>query len=131
MTSSVEQLVSKEQIQAKLKALAEEISSNLSQLEGLQRKEVLSDFVSDLFLSVAKQDQQEVRRQRQADGIAAAKARGVRFGPSRKPLPEDFDEYYEAWRDGRMTLSQAAESCGMTRATFTRAIERMKESCSA
>ena len=93
MTSSVEQLVSKEQIQAKLKALAEEISTNLSQLEGLQRKEVLSDFVSDLFLSVAKQDQQEVRRQRQADGIAAAKARGVRFGPSRKPLPEDFDEY--------------------------------------
>ena len=66
MTSSVEQLVSKEQIQAKLKALAEEISSNLSQLEGLQRKEVLSDFVSDLFLSVAKQDQQEVRRQRRA-----------------------------------------------------------------
>lgn len=131
MAPSVKQEAGKEQVQARLKALAEEIAINLSQLEGLQRKEVLSDFVSDLFLSVAKQDQQEVRRRRQADGIAAAKARGVRFGPSRKPLPEDFDEYYEAWRDGRMTLSQAAQACGMTRTTFTQTIERRKENCSA
>lgn len=131
MAPSVKQEAGKEQVQARLKALAEEIAINLSQLEGLQRKEVLSDFVSDLFLSVAKQDQQEVRRRRQVDGIAAAKAQGVRFGPSRKPLPEDFDEYYEAWRDGRMTLSQAAQACGMMRTTFMRTIERRKENCSA
>ena len=81
---------------------------------------------------MAKQDQQAVRRQKQAEGIAAAKARGVRFGPSRKPLPENFSENYRAWQSGEMTLTQAAETCGMTRASFYRAVDRMKqlEGCS-
>ena len=125
--------VDKQEMQARLKELAEEISQSLARLEGGQGKELLSDFVSDLFLSMARQDQQEFRRQKQAEGIAAAKARGVRFGPSRKPLPENFSEYYQAWRNGKMTLTQAAETCGMTRASFYRAIDRMKqmEECSA
>ena len=68
------------QVQEKLRLLAEEITEDLSRLESAQSKELLSDFVSELFLSMAKQDQQAVRRQKQAEGIAAAKARGVRFG---------------------------------------------------
>lgn len=127
MTSGAQRAGGKEQLQAKLKTLAEEVSADLSQLDGVQRKEVLSDFVSDLFLHMVEQDQREVRRQKQAEGIAAAKARGVRFGTSRKPLPENFLTCYEEWQGGGVTLSQAAKSCGMTRTTFTRAVKRMKE----
>lgn len=117
----------KDQLEAKLKELTEEISDDLSHLDSTQRKELLSGFVTELFLKMAKQDQQEVRRQKQAEGIAAAKERGVRFGPSRKPLPKGFEKYYRAWQEGEMTASQAAATCGMTRASFYRAIDRMKE----
>ena len=111
-----ERTLDRGQVQEKLRLLAEEIMEDLSRLESAQSKELLSDFVSELFLSMAKQDQQAVRRQKQAEGIAAAKARGVRFGQS-----------------GEMTLTQAAETCGMTRASFYRAVDRMKqlEGCSA
>ena len=128
-----ERTLDRGQVQEKLRLLAEEITEDLSRLESAQSKELLSDFVSELFLSMAKQDQQAVRRQKQAEGIAAAKARGVRFGPSRKPLPENFAACYEAWQRGQMTLTQAAETCGMTRSAFYRAIDRMKElnSCPA
>ena len=54
----------KELLQAKLKELAEEISEDLSALEAEQGKELLSDFVSDLFLAAAKRRQQQERRQR-------------------------------------------------------------------
>ena len=128
-----ERTLDRGQVQEKLRLLAEEITEDLSRLESAQSKELLSDFVSELFLSMAKQDQQAVRRQKQAEGMAAAKARGVRFGPSRKPLPENFSENYRAWQSGEMTLTQAAETCGMTRASFYRAVDRMKqlEGCSA
>ena len=128
-----ERTLDRGQVQEKLRLLAEEITEDLSRLESAQSKELLSDFVSELFLSMAKQDQQAVRRQKQAEGIAAAKARGVRFGPSRKPLPENFAACYEAWQRGQMTLTQAAETCGITRSAFYRAIDRMKElnSCPA
>ena len=122
-----ERTLDRGQVQEKLRLLAEEITEDLSRLESAQSKELLSDFVSELFLSMAKQDQQAVRRQKQAEGIAAAKARGVRFGPSRKPLPENFSENYRAWQSGKMTLTQAAETCGMTRASFYRAVDRMKQ----
>ena len=115
-----ERTLDRGQVQEKLRLLAEEITEDLSRLESAQSKELLSDFVSELFLSMAKQDQQAVRR-------------GVRFGPSRKPLPENFSENYRAWQSGEMTLTQAAETCGMTRASFYRAVDRMKqlEGCSA
>ena len=96
-----ERTLDRGQVQEKLRLLAEEITEDLSRLESAQSKELLSDFVSELFLSMAKQDQQAVRRQKQAEGIAAAKARGVRFGPSRKPLPENFSETTGPGRAGR------------------------------
>lgn len=108
----------KEQLQEKLKVLAAEISSDLSTLEASQSKELLSDFVSDLFLAVTERQRREERRQKQADGIAAAKAKGVRFGRTRKPVPDNFDEIHQAWRDGELTLQKAADMCGLSRGTF-------------
>ena len=121
------------QLKARLDELVEEISADLAQVESAQRKELLSDFVSDLFLSMAKQDQQDLRRQKQAEGIAAAKAKGVHFGRSAKPLPDNFDACYEAWLNGQLTQAQAAERCGISRTAFYRAVNRMKEAegCSA
>ena len=86
--------------------------------EEAHSKELLGDFVSDLFVALAEQRRREERRQKQAEGIAAAKAKGVRFGRTAKPLPENFDQLHRAWRSGEMTLSQAAEACGLVRGTF-------------
>ena len=114
----VKQTPDTEQLQARLKELAIEISSDLSELEEEQGKALLSDFVSDLFLTAAKQRQQRDRRQKQASGIAAAKAKGVRFGRPAKPLPGNFDEVRQSWRRGELTLTQAANTCGLPESTF-------------
>lgn len=111
---------------SKLKSMAEEISADLAQIDSCQSKELLSDFVSELFFNVAKQNQREYRRRKQAEGIAAAKARGVRFGPSRKPLPDNFSKCYEAWKNGQLTQTQAAEICGISRTAFYREVNRLK-----
>ena len=67
-------------------------------------------------------------RQRQAEGIAAAKARGVRFGPDRIPMPEDFEELALDWWYGRVSAVQAGKALGISRFTFTR---RAEEWCEA
>lgn len=118
-------------LQAELQELAREIVSNLSELESTQGKALLDSFVSELFASAAKQEQREVRRKRQAEGIAAAKAKGVRFGPQPRNLPENFEELRQAWRDGEMPLTLAAKLCGIPRTTFYDAAVRaeMSEKC--
>ena len=57
-------------------------------------------------------------RQRQAEGIAAAKARGVRFGRPPRPLPEGYHSAYRRWKAGTITGSAAAKECGMPLSTF-------------
>lgn len=116
--ASISQEADKKMLQVKLKALAQEISSDLSALEPVESKELLSDFVSELFLAAAKENQRKERRQKQAEGIAAAKARGVRFGRTGKPIPDNFDEIYHAWREGTLSLRKAADACGLARGTF-------------
>lgn len=125
--SSIATKTGDEGLQGHLRRLAQEVMSEILELDPSHSKELLGVFVSELFLSVAEQERREMRRQKQAEGIAAAKARGVRFGVQRKPLPANFDEYYEAWLDGRMSAVQASAACGMTRHTFSRAAHEKKE----
>ena len=69
-------------------------------------KDLLGTFISDLVLSVlsyAAELERDHIRSRQAEGIAAAKARGVRFGRPVKNLPDNFDELYTAWRRGELS----------------------------
>ncbi len=106
------------QIQTELRQLAQEIAASLSDLDAASGRALVSDFVSELFFQLAEQQRREDRRQKQAQGIAAAKARGVRFGRAAKPVPDGFDQLHRAWREGRISLKKAAESCGMTRGTF-------------
>lgn len=116
-----------EELQAKLKELTAEIVSDLSALDAAHSKELLGDFVSDLFVALAEQRRREERRQKQAEGIAAAKAKGVRFGRPAAPLPDNFDQLRQAWRSGQMSLQQAASACGMAKATFYNAALRREE----
>lgn len=118
---------SEEKIRMRLQDLARDIISELSESAPEQCKELLSDFVSELFLTNAEQNLREERRQRQAEGIAAARARGVQFGRRKTPLPEDFDELHRAFRNGKLTLLQAAEACDMTRSTFYNAVLRKEQ----
>lgn len=57
-------------------------------------------------------------RQRQAEGIAATKARGVKFGRPPKPLPDNFYEVYKAWKNKKLTQKEAAKACNMAETTF-------------
>ena len=112
----------------KLRNLALEIVTELSTMDPSGDEGVLDTFVSELVLSAADQRRKRERRQHQMECIAAAKARGVRFGAAKKPLPENFLQYYKAWQDGEMTVTQAANACGISRRAFYRAIDRVKES---
>ena len=77
----------------------------------------LSDIVPQVLSFVAENERVNIR-QRQAEGIAAAKARGVRFGRPPWPLPENFHSAYQRWKAKKITGTAAAKECGMTLATF-------------
>ena len=78
---------------------------------------LMSDIVLALLSYVAENERVNIR-QRQAEGIAAAKARGVKFGRLQVPLPENFDEVCKQWREKKLTLKQAAKACGLAESTF-------------
>ena len=78
---------------------------------------LLSDIVLQVLSFVAENERMNIR-QRQAEGIAAAKARGVRFGRPPKPLPENFHGLYQQWKNGKITGTAGAKLCGMPLSTF-------------
>lgn len=90
-------------------------------LDTRREKNLLGTFISDLVLAllsyVAENERANIR-QRQAEGIAAAKARGVHFGRRPKPLPENFYEIYQQWKMRKISVSEAARQCGMPQTTF-------------
>lgn len=84
-------------------------------------KDLMGTFLSDIVLQilsfVAENERMNIR-QRQAEGIAAAKAKGVRFGRPPLPLPKNFHEIHASWRERKITLKEAAQACGMPVGTF-------------
>ena len=90
-------------------------------LDTRREKNLLGTFISDLvlaLLSYVAENERNNRRQRQAEGIAAAKARGVHFGRRPNPLPDNFYEVYQQWKTKKITISKAAKQCGMPQTTF-------------
>ena len=90
-------------------------------LDTRRGKDLLGTFLSDIVLQVLSfvaENERATIRQRQAEGIAAAKAKGVRFGRIPKPLPENFHAVYQRWKSGEITGTAAAEACGMPLSTF-------------
>ncbi|MCM1217692.1 MAG: recombinase family protein [Lachnospiraceae bacterium] len=80
---------------------------------------LISDLVLQILAYVAETERTFIR-QRQAEGIAAAKLRGVQFGCQRIEVPEGFEEYCRMWNDGKISSRKAAEALGMKHTTFYR-----------
>lgn len=92
-------------------------------LDTRQGKDLTGALISDIvlqLLSYVAQTEREFIRQRQAEGIAAAKARGVRFGRRPKEKPENYSIVYSAWKAGKLSARKAAEQLGINHRTFLR-----------
>ncbi len=90
-------------------------------LDTRRGKDLMGTFLSDIVLQVLSfvaENERENIRQRQAEGIAAAKARGVSFGRPPRPRPENFPEVLARWHAGQITGAQAARECGLPLSTF-------------
>lgn len=90
-------------------------------LDTRREKNLLGTLISDLvlaLLSYVAESEYRTIHQRQAEGIAAAKARGVHFGRMPKPLPANFNDVCQRWRHKKISVSQAAKECGMPQTTF-------------
>ena len=90
-------------------------------LDTRRGKDLMGTFLSDIVLQVLSfvaENERTNIKQRQAEGIAAAKAKGVKFGRPPLPLPDNFYEIHKAWRSKKLTLKEAANACNMPVGTF-------------
>lgn len=90
-------------------------------LDTRRGKDLMGTFLSDVvlqILSFVAENERSNIKQRQAEGIAIAKAKGVKFGRPPKPLPDNFDEAYRKWKRKKITGVKAAEMCKMPVSTF-------------
>ena len=100
-------------------------------LDTRQGRDLTGTLIADIvlqLLSYVAQTERENIRQRQAEGIAAAKERGVQFGRKRNELPEDFPYFAQLWQEGGISSRCAAKELGIPYKTFQR---RAKELCAA
>ena len=103
-------------------------------LDTRREKNLIGTFISDIVLSLLSYVAENERiniKQRQAEGIAAAKARGVKFGRPTLPIPDNFKQMHEEWRAGKITIKEAANACNMCPKTFySKAVKIEKSNCS-
>ena len=93
-------------------------------------KDLMGTFIADLVLQilsfVAENERANIKK-RQEQGIAAAKARGVRFGRPEKPVPGDFPEIVRKWECQELDIGGVLKLCGMSDATFYRRLKEFRE----
>ena len=99
-------------------------------LDTRREKNLLGTLISDIVLAllsyVAENERMNIK-QRQAEGIAAAKARGVKFGRPPLRLPDNFHQVHKEWREGKMSVTQEAKACGLPQSTFFRKAKEYEE----
>lgn len=98
-------------------------------LDTTRSKDLLGTFIADLvlqLLSFVSENERMNIRQRQAEGIAAAKKRGVKFGRPPIPVPDNYQENYELWKNKKISARQAAENCGFSVVTFYRMVKSIQ-----
>ncbi len=98
-------------------------------LDTRRGKDLLGAFIADLvlqLLSFISENERKNIKERQREGIEAAKLKGVRFGRPEKPVPEDFEEIYNKWLAKEMSAEEAAKRCNFTRTTFYNKANRIK-----
>lgn len=93
-------------------------------------KDLIGTFLSDIVLQilsfVAENERDNIRR-RQAEGIAAARARGVRFGRPKEEIPDDFPEIVAEWESGAISFAQAKKEAGLSETTFYRRLREYRQ----
>ena len=117
-----------EEIQRQWRVLTKDIGIDICVidmplLDTRNGKDLLGTFIADLvlqILSFVAQSERENIKKRQAEGIAAARARGVHLGRPVLPVPDDFETVVKEWEAGKITLSEAQKRCNMTETTFYR-----------
>lgn len=100
-------------------------------LDTRRGKDLMGTFLSDIVLQVLSfvaENERTNIRQRQAEGIAAAKARGVKFGRPALSYPDNFRKIHHDWRKKKITLKQAADACGMPVSTFYGKARKLEKS---
>lgn len=102
---------------------------DMTLLDTRQGKDLMGTFIADLvlqILSFVAQSEREKIKERQAQGIAAAKARGVRFGRPEKPVPDNFKALVREWEKKQLPLMDLLKQCEMSEATFYRRLREMR-----
>ena len=123
-----------EEIQNQWQVLTKEIGVDICVLDmplldTRNGKDLMGTFIADLvlqILSFVAQSERENIKKRQAEGIAAAKAKGVRFGRPEIPVPDNFGRIVRQWEKQQISFSAALEQCGMSEATFYRRLREYR-----
>lgn len=123
-----------EEIQKQWRILTKEIGIDICildipLLDTRNGRDLMGTFIADLvlqILSFVAQNERENIRRRQAEGIAAAKARGVKFGRPEKKPPDDFGKIVMAWEQKRLSLYDVLKRCDMSEATFYRKLREFR-----
>ena len=90
-------------------------------LDTRRNKDILGTLVSDLILQIMSafaQIERDFIKQRQAEGIAIAKANGVKFGREALPLPDNFPEVLQQWQAGEISARTAGKLLNVSHSTF-------------
>ena len=98
-------------------------------LDTRRGKDLMGTFLSDIvlqILSFVAENERVNIRQRQAEGIEAARSRGVQFGRPQVPMPVYFPQVVEAWEAGVLTCAEAIRLSGLTRGTFYRRLSELR-----
>lgn len=96
---------------------------DLPLLDTRKSKDIIGTLIADLVLQIMSaftQIELDFIKQRQAEGIAAAKARGVKFGRQPLPRPDNYPEVYALWKSGKLSARKAAKLLGVSHFTFSR-----------
>lgn len=113
------QMVSQEEYQRLVRLTEDLYRRNVSESQGASPRDFADELVRQI-LSTADQSAKQARRGQQAEGIARAKAQGVRFGRPEAPVPPGFPAVVEAWQRKDITFQQALDKTGLSESTFYR-----------
>lgn len=124
-----------EEIQKQWNILTKEIGIDICVidmplLDTRNGKDLMGTFIADLvlqILSFVAESERENIRKRQAEGIAAAKVKGIKFGRPAKELPVDFDRIVSEWERKKLSITEVVSKCNMSEATFYRRLREYRQ----
>lgn len=123
-----------EEIQKQWRTLTKEIGIDICVLDmplldTRRGKDLMGTFIADLVLQIlcfVAQNERENVRKRQAEGIAAAKEKGIKFGRPLKKVPDNFGEIVQKWENKNMNFEEVLKQCDMSQATFYRRLREYR-----